>query len=161
MFMNVLSFLPQFTLSLSLLAILPFAAFAALAATGTSNSPVPNNPVLEASATTSKDWLELVDKGQYGESWNQASALMKMTVHKDEWVTLMEKTRKPLGAVRSRTVVDQRTAKNPHGLPAGDYMVMFYKTDFSGKSGAYELVTLFFQDGKWFVLTYQIDQGKI
>jgi hypothetical protein len=148
-------FYPHWILPLSLLALLPFSAFAATGETkGESTS-------LQQSADASKQWLELVDKGRYGESWDKASFLMKSTIQKASWEKLMEQTRKPLGSVKSRQVLDQRTAKNPPGMPKGDYIVMFYKTAFSRKDTAYELLTLYYQEGKWNVVTYQIDQGDL
>lgn len=116
-----------------------------------------SNAALQAAAIASQSWLKLIDSGRYGESWDQASALMKLTIHKDEWQQLMDKVRKPLGQMTSRQVLDQRVATNPHGLPKGDYQVMFYKTAFTGKPMAYELVTLFLEDGQWRVMTYQVD----
>lgn len=116
----------------------------------------PDKKALEASAAASLTWLGLLDRGDYGKSWDTASAIMKLTLPKDQWITILNKVRKPLGSVRSRTVLDQRTAKDPHGLPKGDYMVMFYKTVFSSKT-ANELVTLYFEEGTWSVLTYQVN----
>lgn len=135
---------------------------AMISAVDTGISPAPagasaTDGNLQASAIAAKNWLGVVDNGRYDESWNEASALMKLTVSKDEWVRIMNKTRQPLGSVRSRDVVDQRTAFNPKGLPAGSYMVMVYKTSFANKASAYELVTLFQDSGQWRVLTYQID----
>lgn len=114
-----------------------------------------SNPQLEASAKASQAWLEKIDKGHYGESWDTASDLLKMTVTKEDWQQLMTKTRHSLGAVKSRQIVDQRTAKDPKGLPAGDYIVMVYKTSFANKPESNELVTLILQGGQWRVLTYQ------
>lgn len=112
---------------------------------------------LAASAQATLSWLGLEDKGHYSESWDESSVILKMTIPKDEWVQTQNKIRKPLGNVLSRKVLDQRVAKNPHGLPAGDYIVMFYKTSFSGKAEANELVTLYLEDGEWRVLTYQVN----
>lgn len=112
---------------------------------------------LQASAEAAKKWLSIVDKGSYGQSWDQASALMKLTIHKDEWEKVMDAMRKPLGSVKTREVIDQRTAQNPKGLPSGDYMVMFYKTAFSQRPNASELVTLHLEDGVWSVMTYQVN----
>ena len=112
--------------------------------------------MLQASAAASKAWLSLLDRGQYEQSWDQASSIMKMTISKDEWNTIMNKVRKPLGTVVSREVLDQRTATNPQGLPQGSYIVMFYKTAFSARPSAHELVTLYLEDGEWKVLTYQV-----
>lgn len=119
------------------------------------DSPVDGN--LQAAAIASQNWVELLDKERYHDTWDQASNIMKMTITKDEWNKAMSKTRKPLGSVKTREVVDQRTAVNPKNLPAGDYMVMVYKTSFAHKASAYELVTLYLQNGQWKVLTYQVD----
>lgn len=123
------------------------------AVTGTKEFP---EGVLQTSAAASQAWLSIVDKNKYPESWDKSSALTKLTVPKDEWVQILEKTRKPLGSVTSRQVVDQRTAIDPSGMPKGKYIVMFYKTVFSRKT-AYELVTLNEEDGQWSVLTYQVN----
>jgi hypothetical protein len=112
---------------------------------------------LEASAKAALAWVAMLDKGQYGESWEDSATLMKLTVNKDDWVRVMDKTRKPLGSVSSREVVDQRVANDPQGLPKGEYIVMFYKTAFAHKPMAYELVTLLMEDGKWRVLTYHVN----
>jgi hypothetical protein len=110
---------------------------------------------LQASAASALSWLQLLDKSQYAQSWDQLSAVTKRTVKKEEWVHILDKTRKPLGAAKSREVVDQRTAKDPQGLPKGDYVVMVYKTAFA-KSTSSELVTLYLEDGHWRVVTYQV-----
>lgn len=114
---------------------------------------------LEASANAAKAWLASVDSNRYADSYDKMSSLSKFTVKKDEWIQIMEKTRRPFGSVTSREVQDQRTAIDPSGMPRGDYIVMFYKTKFSHQTG-YELVTLYREDGKWTVLTYQVDGGK-
>ncbi len=112
---------------------------------------------LQHAASASTTWLEFLDKGKYAESWDHSSVIMQTTVGKDEWVKLMTSSRKPLGSLKSRQVLDQRTSKNPHGLPAGDYMVMYYKTAFAHRPEAKELVTLHLENGKWSVLTYQVE----
>lgn len=112
--------------------------------------------VLQNSANAALSWLKLVDSNRYAESWDQSATLTKLTVSKDEWLQILEKTRRPLGSVISRQVVDQRTAIDPSGMPKGYYIVMLYKTQFSHKTG-YELLTLYDEDNQWSVLTYQID----
>lgn len=118
---------------------------------------LPDQRALQASQDASLAWLQLLDRGEYKQSWEKASKIMQGTIAKDGWETVLSKMRKPLGNVISREVLDQRTAKDPSGLPKGDYIVMFYKTDFSNKASAHELVTLYLENGKWHVLTYQVD----
>jgi hypothetical protein len=101
-------------------------------------------------------WLALLDKGEYGQSWDQASLIFRNTITKDEWIKAMGKLRKPLGNLISRTILDIRTATNPKGLPVGEYMVFVYHSSFSNRSSANELVTLVQENnGQWKVLTYQ------
>lgn len=128
----------------------------AQAAPAQTTSPELQN-LLQAGEITAKVWLSTVDKGDYSKSWDEMSSITKNTVKKDEWEQIMTKTRKPLGAVKVRSVADIRSATNPKNLPAGNYMVMIYKTSFATKPDSHELVTLFLQNGQWNVLTYQID----
>jgi uncharacterized cupin superfamily protein len=47
---------------------------------------------------------------------------------------------------------------NPHGLPRGAYMVVEYNTSFENAPASGELLTLRQgTDGKWRVLTYQVN----
>ncbi len=111
---------------------------------------------VQASSDASDAWLEFVDQDRYGESWDKASDLFKLTIPKGDWVALLNKVRRPLGNKTSREMVDIRTAKDPQGLPAGDYMVILYNSSFSSKPSAHELVTLRLEGGEWKVLTYQV-----
>lgn len=113
---------------------------------------------LKESADASQAWLSIIDSGKYAEAWEKGSLTLKLKIPLNAWLPILEATRKPLGSVSKRTVVDQRTSKNPPGLPAGDYMVMIYKTDFATKKDIGELVTLVLEsDGKWRGLTYQVE----
>ncbi len=110
---------------------------------------------MRLSRIAADEWLKFMDAGQYGESWDAGSNIFRFTIKRDEWIKAEDKLRRPLGALVSRTLVEQRPAKNPKGLPAGDYMVLFYKTSFQNRPDAKELITMVLStDGKWKVLTY-------
>lgn len=112
-----------------------------------------NQPSLDAA----KQWLELVDKEDYSKSWQTGSLTFKLTISEQHWNQLMKAIREPLGSVISREPLEQRPAANPKGLPLGEYMVVFFKTQFQKKENAHELVTLVQEsDGNWRVLTYQV-----
>jgi hypothetical protein len=115
------------------------------------------SPDLQASAEAADGWLKLVDRENYDQSWDKGSATLQLLVPKKDWRKLLESLRKPLGEMKTRQVIDQRTAKDPAGLPKGDYMVLVYKTSFSSKPTANELITMVKEsDGRWKVLTYQV-----
>ena len=103
--------------SLSLLLLSPALSLhaadttAAESATAPASSPIDGNQ--QAAAIASKVWLELVDKDHYDQSWTEASNITKNTVSQKEWNKILTKTRKPLGEMKSRDMVDERTAVNP------------------------------------------------
>lgn len=140
-----------FTLCLSagLLAVTP-------AATKTGEAKIAQD--IQLSQIETQAWLGLIDKGSYGESWEKGSLMFRNTIKKEEWIKAMDKVRKPIGSLLDRTNLDIRTSKDPQGLPSGDYMVYVYESSFAHKKSAHELVTLVQEsDGRWRVLTYQID----
>jgi hypothetical protein len=111
-----------------------------------------NNGIAAANA-----WLSLVDQGKYENSWETGALSFQFTITKKEWNKALEDIRKPLGTVTSRQLLEQRVAYNPKGLPKGEYLVLYYKTSFSNKADANELLTLQKQNnGQWKVLTYHV-----
>lgn len=103
-----------------------------------------------------QSWLGLVDNGRYDESWDQGSSMLRRTVTKKEWKQILDATRKDLGTVVKRTLVQELPAQNPKNMPKGEYMVVLYQTSFTKKSSAKELLTLSFEQGEWRVITYMI-----
>ena len=111
--------------------------------------------VVEAAYQASLSWLKLLDKEKYGDSWEKSSSLMKTAIQKEAWTHVLEQTHKPFGHLISRDIMDKRAAKNPKGLPPGEYMVMVYKSSFAHKASTLELVTLYLEKGHWNIVTYQ------
>lgn len=110
---------------------------------------------LEGGLSAGEEWLKIVDKGNYGDSWEKGSLQFKTVVGKSDWETAMKKLRTPLGTVQSRKLADLRTAINPPGVAQGDYIVLVFNTDFSSRPKAGELVTLVKEsDGNWRVMSY-------
>ena len=111
---------------------------------------------LSQSESVALEWLKNIDAGDYKKSWNQGSSVFQSAISEAEWVKYLDEMRKPFGKESSRKLMDQRTAKDPKGLPQGDYMVLVYETSFSGGKKGVELLTLISTDQGWKILTYQI-----
>jgi len=124
----------------------------------TLNAPqVMSDQELKNSSEAAETWLKVVDEGNYDKSWDTGSLTFQLTIPKKEWSKALQSMRQPLGNVVSRQLVEQRPAENPKGLPKGFYMVLFYKTSFSNRQDASELLTLQQQNnGQWKVLTYHV-----
>ena len=104
-----------------------------------------------------ENWLALIDKGEYVESWKEAAEYFKTAVSQDQWVNLLQAVRKPLGKLNSRTMKSKTYKTSLPGAPDGEYMVIQFTTSFENKKSAIETVTpMKDKDGKWRVSGYFI-----
>ena len=99
-----------------------------------------------------KQWLTLVDDSNYADSATQMGPQAK----KAETATLPT-VREPLGAVANRNLKDVRLSPTNPGMPAGQYAVVRYDSNFAHKANAVETVTLAMNKGAWSVVSYRID----
>ena len=116
-----------------------------------------NEVAEKAAVAASGAWVSLVDGGDYAESWNEASALFKTAVTKEQWQQSLKAVRAPLGKMVARKLKSKQYTKNLPGAPDGEYVVIQYETIFEKKQSAIETVTpMLDKDGKWRVSGYYI-----
>ena len=121
---------------------------------GTTAFPSANATGTDAALPTIQTWLELVDGGQYAESWRQASESFHAMVTQDEWVDKVESVRKPLGKLLSRKV--EKTEPN------GSYFVAKFDSSFEGLKAASETATVVLEtNGQWKTVAYLINPRNI
>ena len=102
-------------------------------------------------------WLQLIDAGEYGKSWDEAAEYFKSAVTKQQLQQSLEAVRKPLGKCITRTVKSAKYATSLPGAPDGEYVVIQYETSFENKEKTIETVTpMKDNDGKWRVSGYYI-----
>jgi len=107
--------------------------------------------------TAAENWLALIDKGEYVESWKEAAEYFKTSISQDQWVNLLKAVRKPLGKLNSRTVKSETYETSMPGAPDGEYMVIQFTTSFENKKSAIETVTpMKDKRGRWRVAGYFI-----
>ncbi len=113
----------------------------------------PDEPALAATAA----WLAEVDAGRYGTSWDQAAALFKGAITRDQWERQLGSARAPLGRLSSRQARSTQRAKSLPGAPDGDYVVIEYAASYEHKQQAVETLTAMLEkDGRWRVAGYFI-----
>ena len=89
---------------------------------------VKSNPEAEQAASdASEAWLDLVDRGDYGGSWEAAADYLKVAVTKENWLQSMRGHRGPLGEIVSRELASQRYVTILPGAPDGEYVIVQYK----------------------------------
>jgi hypothetical protein len=102
-------------------------------------------------------WLVIVDKGQYEQSWEDASAYFKSMVTKEQWVSQVAVARNLFGKLISRDLKMNQYQKALPGAPDGEYYVLSFNTVFENKASAIETVTVMKdKDGQWRLAGYFI-----
>lgn len=133
------------TLALGLLALVASPQITStLSPTPVASDVQPNAAVVDSA----RQWLALVDRGRWDESYQATGAAFRKLNTARAWATASERVRTPLGAMISRTFVSQENLPAP---PAG-YEVVKFRTRFAGKADAVETVTLEREDGGWHVV---------
>ncbi len=111
----------------------------------------------KAAQAAAKQWLSLVDQGQYAESWGTAASYFKNAVPEKQWLQSMKGSRQPLGKTISRRLMSATFTKSLPGTPDGQYVVIQYATSFENKASAVETVTpMRDPDKQWRVSGYFI-----
>jgi hypothetical protein len=104
----------------------------------------------DQAVAAAKTWLGLVDAKQYKESWVEAAPFFKEKVKEEDWVKMVSAVRSPLGDMKNRELIGAQYTKTLPGAPAGEYVVMQFKTAFQNKPEAVETVTPMKDDkGAW------------
>lgn len=118
----------------------------------------PGDPEAEAAAVAAAErWLGMIDSGKYGESWDEAAAMFRGAVPRDQWQRQLEALRQPMGARLSREVASKAYRTTMPGAPDGKYVVIQFRASFEKKKAAVETVTpMLDTDGQWRVSGYFI-----
>jgi len=110
-----------------------------------------------AAIRAAKNWLVLVDTGNYGTSWDNASELFKKSIARDMWQQSIETVRPPMGNLKSRNLISATYTRALPGAPDGEYVVIRFQSSFANKKSAIETVTpMKDPDGSWRVSGYFI-----
>ena len=128
-----------------------------LAGLGAADSASAQASAEDAARRVAEAWLQLVDSGQYGLSWDEASALFKGAIGRDQWINSVTGVRRPLGALKDRKLQSATRTRTLPGAPDGDYVVIQYEASFANKQRAVETVTPMREaDGQWRVGGYYV-----
>lgn len=104
-----------------------------------------------------RNWLKLVDSGNYAQSWDDTGNVLKANVAREQWQELLARNRAPLGPVISRKLKSAEYTTQLPGAPDGQYVVLQYQSGFEHKNSAIETVTpTLDKDGTWRVCLYTV-----
>ncbi len=111
---------------------------------------VANDAAIESAA---REWLELVDMGDWQASYEATASSFRELNTTENWESASLQAREPLGEVLSREAI---TVQNIPAPPAGLQLIRF-KTDFAATGFETETLTLQREEGEFKVVGYYID----
>jgi hypothetical protein len=136
--------------------LIPFAFLLAISFSGFAQAEYHSKDE-KAAVKAAEKWLEIVDEGKYADSWDGTAKFFQENMTKEAWDTALKGVLPPLGKMKSRELVSSRYLKRMPGAPAGEYVMIQFKTSFENKEDAIETVTPQKDEkGKWHVCGYFI-----
>jgi hypothetical protein len=109
-----------------------------------------------AGVAAAKEWLKIVDSGEYAASWQKTDSFFKSQLPQANWDAALKQMRTPLGVVVSRTELSSKEYSALPGVPDGDYLVIQFQTDFQHKKSSTETLTMSKSSGNWLPVGYFI-----
>lgn len=94
-------------------------------------------------------WLILLDRGDWGRSWETASAVFRSAVPLPAWMDGIPKAREPFGRMLDRKPVEAVYKTSLAGRPAGEYVTVIFETQFENKKVEEVVTTELEPDGRW------------
>ncbi len=129
-------------------------AFASMSGVADTPAAAPSTVAAESAAVASaRDWLALVEKGDWNASWEATGQSFKALNTVETWSRVAQQVQGPLGAVKSRVLISEETVPAP---PYGYQMVKF-RTDYANKAGAIETLSLVREGGAWRVVGVTVE----
>lgn len=111
----------------------------------------------DRAVAAAKEWLGFVDAGDYAKSWREAAPVFQKSISEEKWIKMVASVRGPLGAARSRELIGAQYASSLPGAPAGEYVVIQFRTAFEHRAEAVETITPMKDEaGAWRVSGYFI-----
>lgn len=107
-----------------------------------------------AAVTEAQQWVQLVDAGDYSQSWEAAARTFRSVVTVEQWIEAIGSVRKKFGINTGRELSAATFTKTLPGAPEGEYVVIQYSADFAERSDVVETLTVVREDGKWKTVGY-------
>lgn len=135
--------------------LLPFAATPLAAQDAEASPPADEAPAeIEAATAAATEWLALVDAGEYEESWRQAASGLQDAVTPAVWESSLTDARSQFGPFGERTLTSSQQVTDPPGAPAGEYVMLQYRTEVSDDRTVTETVVPMKEGDAWKVSGY-------
>jgi hypothetical protein len=115
------------------------------------------SPDDQAARDVAVAWINLLDAGHYRQAFEEEAPRIKSaSAGRDYFVKWMQTHRVPLGQPRTRSFLKVIHIHRVLTWPDGDYEQIAFKSSFSHKAEAVELVVVTKETGRWQVGSYRL-----
>lgn len=118
--------------------ILVFAALI-LAACGANAADQPDQTAAVAAAQAE---VQLIDQGNYADSWDHAAPIFQGAVTAAQWAQQLHILREPFGKLLSRSLATAKYYTQLPGVPDGRYWIIQMQSSFTNKQTCVETITM-------------------
>jgi hypothetical protein len=109
----------------------------------------------QAAEARAREWLALIDAGDYGASWETAARLFQAGITKDEWEIRAWRVQPSLGRPRDRELVAAKYTAALPGAAPGEHVLVQYRSEIGGRR-AVETLTMRLDAEQWKTVGYLI-----
>ena len=93
-------------------------------------------------------WLELLDRGEFARSWEEADPAFQRQMSATEWGGLIRTVRQPMGGFVTRAVYRVfRSTESSRG--GGETLVVEFGAEYTELESVVERIVLVPRDGRW------------
>jgi hypothetical protein len=121
------------------------------------NQTTPNPSQDQTPQTVASEWLIMLDRGKFSESWEVADSFYKAATPKEAYLESMKYFRGELGRTGSRTITKINYTNSVSHRPDGKYVIVDFETSFSmiDKKTLEEVTLSKDKGGFWKVTDYE------
>ena len=87
-------------------------------------------------------WVQLVDQGNYADSWDHAAPVFQGAVTAAQWAQQLHILREPFGKLLSRNLAAAKYYTQLPGVPDGHYWIIQMQSSFANKQTCVETITM-------------------
>ena len=87
-------------------------------------------------------WVQLIDQGNYADSWDHAAPVFQGAVTAAAWAQQLHILREPFGKLLSRNLASAKYYTQLPGVPDGHYWIIQMQSSFTNKQSCVETITM-------------------
>lgn len=117
---------------------------------------------LEAAVRAAEAWLKLIDAGKYTEAWEEAAAITRKSIPKEQVIQGHQELARKNGKRLTRSLAGREFERMASGALSPNHVLLTYHTNFEFVGARNETLGCVLEaDGRWRVETWRVDPTRV